>query len=495
MKKISTYLLLSILTVFIAKAQDAKIDWGNSQYKDGTNEYRPYLIGTKENNYFFFSYNAKDEIVIEKYNFAHEMVDEIKVNYSINKKRPNNETTLITDSNIVFFAYIYSKWSQYKILYATSFTFDGKVEKDWTEVARIESKYSKHLGKFKVQLTPDKKNFLIEIDEPYEDFATKQFRFKVINTSLETIWEKKIELGQQSQNVSLCNYLIDNNANLVFTAKIKNEMRGRKNLPKFSYKLMQYDYKKDKLDQYNIKPESFIISDVALNINKDNKIILLGFYSKKDDFLMGGIFYDRINRTTMESENFYQTPFSETVLKQYLGDADILKGEEIPAFRRLKIVPKENGGLIFLSESVQYRQHVNSERQVVSKFEFGNIMAINIKPDETIEWVSTINKYQFAGHETSFYTSYTHHLNGDNIYFIFNANERKEGSLLYDQFLKVVKVDGTGQISEEKFYEKVNEKKGIAYLIIPCTGQISKEKTIIFLDKFRFFRIGTLILK
>jgi hypothetical protein len=501
MKKITTHLLFIFLNLFFVKAQDVKLDWGNSQLKEGANLYSQFHIGTKDSSYYILNLDPLDpklkcEAGIEKYNLANELLHDIRVNYSINKKRPNYEAVVLTESNIIIFASLSSKWSQYKKLYAISYTFDGKVEKDWTEVAEVTSKYSKHLAKFDIQLTADKKNILIEINEYYGEFDLKKFRFKAITTKLETLWDKNIETGFKSNNVSVHQSYIDNNANLIFVAKIVNKIGGKKNTPMHSYQIMQFDYKKDKIDIYKIKQENLVISNFAFTVNQDDKIILLGLYSNSFEYFIAGIFYERINRTTMESDSFYQTPFPKEVLKNYLSEESIEKGLEIPCSVKLKLIPKDNGGLFLLAESIKHQTKLNTDKTISDLYTFGNIMAINFKQNGTIGWVSTIVKNQISYFPVNYTTGYIYHVNADNIYFIFNSSEKPkdvgENTRFYfpNYLIKVSKLDVNGNLSEDKLYEFKDNKGNVAILVGPFSGQITKEKTKIFIVVRKNSRIG-----
>ncbi len=494
-----------------------KIDWGNSKYQDVKRMNVDYVVGTNTMGYFMVTTKSggmfsKYKSHLELYSFEHEKEFDVTVDFEYEKHDLSNEGYLLTENNVLAFGSYYDKKLDKNILYGLAISFDGKITKNWTQVDEIISKQKRNAGNFSIVMSKDKKNVLVFHNEPYEKKENEKFRYKVMTSEFETIWEKSIELPFKDKDVFISGYTIDKDANVLMMARFdKDKKKKVKGLPSYTYRLLQYDHKKDKMVDHEISLGKLFISEITYTLSDDDKIIVAGFFSRKEGDFMTGTFYQRLNRTTMEVEKSGQKDFPKNFLNNFMSDRKIKKGKEIYAYDLRNLVLKEDGGAVLVAE--QYYVHVvtNTSRgangititTTTYYYHYNDIIVVSINPDATIDWIKRIPKIQVSVNDGGYYSSFSLGVHEDKLYFLFNDNiknfKNKKADKIYGMtnikkaVVNLTTIDAKGNINSEILFSAKADAKN--YLRPKFNYQYDKDKMLIYTRTKKQFKMGTVIMK
>lgn len=504
MKKIYSLILVCIAGLILAHAQEVKMDWGKSKFEDlkplpiesvlGSNEQGYYMITTYLYS-SFYRYNPR----IEHFRFDHTKESSTEVDFTVNTFDLKNEGFILTESNILAFGSYYDKKENKNILYGCSYTFAGKIEKKWTKVDEIISDKNNNAGEFNIKISEDKKNVLLFHLEPYDRNENEKFSYKVITSEFELLWEKDLELPFKDKNFVVKEYRLDQDANVIMLARIDKDAKKIEGVPMYFYKILLYDYKKDKLEDHDITLDNLFISEITFRLAKDNSLVIGGFFSRKEGDFIFGTFYQRLNKKSFEVEKSGQKDFPKNFLNYYLSDKEIIKGKFVYPYKLKDLFLKDDGGAILVAEQI-YVFHGGAGS--TNYYHYNDILAVSINPDASIDWVKRIPKVQVSNSRDFLGSSIG--VFEDKMYFIFNDNrknfniKKKEGKIYLMQnignaVVNLTTLDSRGNMNTEILFTDKTDAKN--HLRPYFSYQYDKDKMLIFTQTKNQYKMGTVIFK
>ncbi len=513
-------ILLSILLVsFNSTAQKVKVDWGKPEMSNLKESTVNGVIGTTTDAYYLFKVKVgglftSTKSFIEKCNNAHEVVFSKEIDFEVPflKDEVDYEGTVLTNSNIIVFGSRYDKKQDKNSLYACTYSLDGKKEEQWKEVDDIDAKRKRNSGGFTIQIAENKARVLIMHDEPYAKNENEKFNYKVIDTDLKTVWEKMVTMPFKDKNFHVSTYKIDNDANVVMLASVTRDGKNIKGVPNYTYKIIQYDYKKDEFTKMDLSLGKLFISEITFRLDDKNKIIAAGFFSKTIGDYISGAFYLRIDRAKLEIESSGHKEFSKDFLSVYLSDRKIRKGREVYGYDLDHLVLKADGGAILVAE--QYYVHVvttttrgpNGVTTTTTTYYYyyNDIIAVNINPDASIKWIKRIPKAQYSVNDGGYFSSYVFGVKDDKMYFAFNDNiknfgkKKKEGQAYVmnkpkKAVVNITTINENGDMESDILFSAKADGKRI--LRPKMHYQLDDNRILIYAEYKRKYKLGTLLLE
>lgn len=168
----------------------------------------------------------------------------------------------------------------------------------------------------------------------------------------------------------------------------------------FKYLIYRQDLKTEETTEFQVDLGNLYISDLAFRVDRDENMLIAGFYSNRGEDQSAGILFQQINPLgEIIREN--SEPFSREFLRYFLSKGQIERGRELSDFflrAEDGIVLRSDGGVLLLAEKfyltyITYRDQFNTpvDQKI---FHFDDVILISINPRGEIDWQAIVDKAQ-----------------------------------------------------------------------------------------------------
>ncbi|MES2779545.1 MAG: hypothetical protein V4651_06555 [Bacteroidota bacterium] len=505
MKKIVCMLTLLLLNAFLF-AQEVDLKWATEEKvagKSASPEFlgirneKIYVIKSenvkKANSYYIDVYDAASLEEGEKIDFAKALPKDIADNELYNVYLLDTKLIIITTT-------------KNKELLATSLDLDGKVLKGKITLDRVDGKDKEFEG-FEVRVSPDRSKILGFRKAKGKVKKTIAFNFSLYDQELKRLNEKKTELPYEDENFKFGTISVDNKGDVFGVAVIKIEGK-RKKFDTQKAVLMNLDLSKSKpeINEVNLPFEKRIASSMSFMMD-DSKITVAGMYANnKDAEFLEGIFYIELNKTNFEVLQSNYEKFKPGMQTRKINsnkmDNNVGFGYDL---KDIHVNSKGEKFLTFENTLIAFQSSKNGTSKYVI---LTDIIVAKLSETNKLQWNSIINKNQvlripytstvgmgaisITVSVYKFYKkfedllSYTVLYKNDDMYFLFNDNNKNEKTKNTDKpfnsfkkaYSALVKLD----MDKGKWEKKtIFSTKEMGRMITPNNSvQISDNKILTF---------------
>lgn len=525
-------LLLSVVLLILAmptliKAQEVNFKWGPTTKPQGNVTSNGGLLGY-DNQSYFLSGGVKHgwwifgetNPMISTYNLNHQMLSQKEYTYKKGKITLSPNGSINTKNRLYVFATHYDNKADLNVLYYKSFDHDLSSDEDWTELDNIAASKASNSGSFSVLISDDEEKIFIYHSNPFNKKTKKEsFSYKVFDKNLKEVWSKDVEMDYNDKEFAILNYAISNSGKVVMMArKDLNKNEKTKGMPKYKFIVLIYDHSKDRIEEYEISLGSKYISDITFSIDdKNDKLIIAGFYSNKGPGSLTGVFYQRINMENKKVEIENIKELDHDMLAQHMSEKKIGKGNELVKYDIHQLIQKDDGGATLVAEQYYVQVVTTTHRSgnmtyttTTYYYHYNDIIVVDIDPKGTIGWAVTIPKTSVSTNDGGRYLSYTLAVKDQKLYFIYYDNAdnyqritktTKKNSKLFIDVKEVPAIDKAvlalavvtpdGELTREiyqKSYKDRNAKKEPVF--IPKKNYYMGDKFLVYGERGSEYRYG-----
>lgn len=439
-KWISTVIL--VFYVFGVSSQDVNLFWGPVAKKPGKTDVSA-IIGADDNCFYCIRRRTaligNGETSIEKYS-RNTLQLQLVRNFDVsgpNGEKLGVERILLLKNRIWVFSSGYNKNQDRNIAYlrlmkAQTLDWEGPLQ----EIDFINAEKKKNSGSFDIVLSADSSKILLMHNEPYVTYSNEKFSYKVFDESGSVLWKADVEMPYKDKSFQISKYVVDKHGDVFMLAKIAlGKVTGPNKAP-YKYNLIFYNHETKKINETEINVDDKFISDISFDINKNNEIVVGGFYSNKDATGIIGSFYISLNKFDRSVISAGYKDFPASFLAEFMSARSIKKQRELHGYNIDHFVVKSDGGAYMVAEQYYMQVSYTSSgmgygmgyggfgygNSVVYNYYYNDIIVVNINPDASIQWVKKIPKYQHSQNDYGYYSSYSLNVVNDKLFFIYNDN-------------------------------------------------------------------------
>ncbi len=528
MKKIFySLILITGLIHSVVNAQQVNFKWGPSQISEGGVSSNGDLLGYDAESYYlsgavkhgWWIFGTTNPL-ISSYNFNHKLLSQKEFSYKKDKITLKPNGSINTKNKVCVFATHFDKKAEKNFLYYKSFDNQLNTDDDWVELDDIPATKSSNSGAFSVLMSDDKGKIFIYHSNPYDKKTKNEsFAFKVFDADFKLQWEKNVEMNYKDKEFSIQNYSISNSGKIVMMArKDLNKNEKEKGKPKYKFIVLIYDQTKDRIEEYEVALGTKYITDITYSIDdKNDKLIIAGFYSNKGPGYLTGAFYQRIDIETKKLESENTKEFDHDMLAQHMTEKKMDKGNELFNYDIRQMIKREDGGTVLVAEQYWVQVVTTTTRSgnttyttTTYYYHYNDIIVINIDPDGKIGWATTIPKTSVTTNDGGYYLSYSLIVKDNKMYFLYYDNEdnykritnttKKNSKLFIDvkampnvdkAVLALTTIDSEGEMTREiyqKSYKERDAKK--EPIFIPKRNYYMDDKTLVYSSRGKDYRYG-----
>jgi hypothetical protein len=237
---------------------------------------------------------------------------------------------------------------------------------------------------------------------------------------------------------------------------------------------LKYDLAKNEQITFRFFDDSTRFSNLMIKYNYiDTSFTCTGFYADYESDEYKGIGYLKLYGHS-DSVIFNRVPFTSSLISAIMGKTS--KSEGLKAFYPKTIVPRSDGGFIFIGEYFAIHKEVYNDYYTFSNsyvryyYQYSDLIVLSTNPDGSLEWNKIIRKEQVSMGDEGYYSSYVTGTLQDKIVILYNDISRTRTNLVYN------KLDPEGNI-ENMILINGAVFKGT---LIPKIGkQVSKNEILI----------------
>jgi hypothetical protein len=507
MKKSSTILLILLGLCQLIYAQTIKFDLGPEITLNDEVSLRE-VVGSDAQGFYVVSTKSKEMFGSSGGVFVHRFDNGLHQTVYSELKMPDTKGNKVNfeglsyiNKKLSLYSSFYNKSKDMNYAFVNSVSERGIVANDTKSVDEIKATKKKNRGSFDFVLSNDSSKVLVYHNEPYVKGQKERYSLKLMDTEYNLLWERLIELPYKDDKFAVTSYLVSNEGEVFLLGYLESDKKSKRK-PNEMYKVITYNHKENKVQEYNINIDKFITAS-TFKINQKGDIICAGFYANdnkvKDDarnlWYCNGIFTLTIDGKTKAIKNQNFKDFDTNVLEILTGKAKAQKNKGLPAMNFKDIELRTDGGIILIAEQ-SWVKIVSSKNITNYYYNRNHILVSSINPDGTFAWTTVVSKKQMTLNDGGYFSSYVSGIYGDKIFFVFNENPKnlmiKEVKTFKDikkmkKMVKpsssipvVVSIDSKGDM-EKAALMKFNKEK---YILSPTVSkQINDNEIVVFTEK------------
>ncbi len=536
MKKLAIFLLplffiTTTNTVVLSQRGPVEIQW-SGEYKEPRSSILTEFIGNDER----YSYalrlgigegllSKEGSIFVEKYNSKMKLVKTSEIKLIYKKKRLFFENIQMIGGQIYLFTSFRNKKKKMNFLFVQTINKKTlKLEKDIRVISSVPFRAQYNSGAFNLEFSRDSSKILVLGQLPYQAKAQEKYQIKVLDKSLNPIWNKEIQLPYDDQRFEIEQYRIDREGNVYLLGLIQKDlMRKKRNgKPTYQYTLLTYSQEGEKVKEYKINLKDKFITDLTFRIQKNGDPVCAGFYSDRNSFSIRGTYFFKINKSTGKVYNQGLKEFDFEFLTELMSERNKKRAEkaekqndekkqvELYRYNLDKLILRSDGGAVLVAEQFFIKIETSQYRDIQGywrtrtqrRYYYNDIIVVNINPKGEIDWASHIPKRQITLNDGGYFSSYAVAVTSKAIYFVFNDNPKNFGT--DKKTNKIHSFNGTRSVvtlaevkpngSVTKYPLFSNREEGILTRPKVCK-QNKKNEMIIYGEKLRKYKFAKVVFK
>jgi hypothetical protein len=300
---------------------------------------------------------------------------------------------------------------------------------------------------------------LIVIYSKTSDASKDIFHIKLFDTSMKLLWQKEIKVPDIYPNGSIEKLSVSNDGNIAILEKLYT----KKDYEASVYKVLLYNNKLDKTEEYNAYLGNRNHFDAEIKFDKNNDLLIIGYSydDKRNTAENPSYFFYKIDSRTKKmvvskEELIDKTLF--TINTSRINENVFLESEYF-RYKLKNIFSIDNGDNFLFLERKGSGSLPTTGSDYISA---GNLIVVCIKPDGTHKWMNRIAKMQISYSES--YLSFLYTISGDDIYILYNdhpknikTNDLREikdcdmtFSLNPDPMMVVAKMNSNGEVTKRE---------------------------------------------
>jgi len=448
---IMTKLILStvLLSFVYAFSQNIKIKWGEFDKFKGLPISN--ILPISENEYFdlnfkpqgmALTYSTLKFFPIIRVFKNNALVNEIKFEGTAPGKNETFEYFELIDGKAYLFTTTREK--EERNFYAYEIDKTLKIGKPMKLMSH--SRESRESIEFKLSVSDNGQFFavLLELEDKKND--EERFEYEIFTKNFNSVKKGKYTLPHPRKECDLAQHHISNNGDYFVSYKVYETNKSGKvrDLNKLK-KVVIRQLSSEKVDDYEIKPESGLVKKVYFKTNENGNLTLTGLWGDEKTTVKGvfTMIIDFSNKK-IENEEFYEfdkkfiveaypTKQKEQYEKaQKAGKTNDSQSPSLFSYVFREMIPLADGSaLVLMEQSYVYERTTRDSKGNVSTvfvYNENGIIAYKIDPDGSIAWTTYIHKEQATTNDGGYAISFGHVYDNNKITLFFHDNKQNYSS-------------------------------------------------------------------
>ena len=398
------------------------------------------ILGERQGGIFVAKSDKKKNWYIERYGYDDLTIDftrdvdfSLKKNSKSKKDRLDYEKVLLLDETIIFFATKYDKKAKQFNLFARIYNFEGKPEGKWEKIEYIQGEKKRRKGDFNVQVSEDKKRFLVEKALPTKKKEVETFSFVIFDNQLVQVFAKEeVKLKFKAEDADIKGHRISKDNKVYFLAPTTT------GASLYSFDINESAAGNDELREYKVElGEGKQTGESAFSFDPEGNILVAGFFSDAKTKYGGiaGSYFIKLNPENFDPLVKSSNLFDKEFLLNFMSERRVRKGKTglSSNFDMRHFVTKADGGVILLAENTYMIEHCSKSNPVAGAgaitvsvnscyytYHHDEVIVINMNPDGSTKYNGLVKKRGNSRNPADGNLSYSILPTGNNLIMFYN---------------------------------------------------------------------------
>lgn len=535
----SFFLILSFSGFAQSELEKTYMQWGK-ELKEPTGSYIAKIISTSPQGFYALRLKSagalnKEQVFIEKYDSKMSLRRSEKLDLSYKNKDRDFEDLVMIGGQLYLLSSFNNEVKKKNYLFLQQINKKTlRLAKDFEMIGETESKDKFREGTFDLIHSQDTSKILIYNQLLYKKNEPERFAFRIFDKQFNELWSRNVVLPYGDDQFQVEEYQVDKAGNVYLLGVIyddKSRFR-RQGKPTYRYSILAYTKDGEDAEEYKIDIDDKFITDLTFKVADDGNLVCTGFYSEKGTYSVKGTYFFRLDAKTKQVYNKNLKQFDFEFLTEYMSPAkkekakraeregDERRAPELFNYALDELILRSDGGALLIAEQYYVYERFDNNGPFFGGFggarfgrfydpywrnnttrdiyyNYNDIIIVNIRPNGEIEWTARIPKQQETINDGGYYSSYSHAVVRDKIYFIFNDNARNfdgKSNRIYNydgrnSVVAMATLSRDGSIETEPLFSN-RDAEVIARPVI-CR-QIGKREMMIYGELGRSYRFGKL---
>lgn len=294
--------------------------------------------------------------------------------------------------------------------------------------------------KYIIKIAKNKK-YLAVLRQNYDFTGLSSVNYTLLDKQLSKV---NTAVSQVAQDSRIQNTLLDNKGNMLIA--YVNKQQGLFNNTSLLNEINIWMSIKETGATRDLRLDNFehLLSDVHLELdNLNHKILLTGFFNKKQTNMASGYCYLAFDWQTEKLGNLMYQEFSRDFIPRLLNNRATKNKATIANLEIKETISRKDGGVLLVGESAYTTQQsilrsafdTYSTQQVnqITTYYHENILVLSINPDGTLFWGNVLQKKQYSEADDGYFSSFGIMLEKKQLNFVFNEDiSRKTNVSTYE---------------------------------------------------------------
>jgi hypothetical protein len=277
---------------------------------------------------------------------------------------------------------------------------------------------------FGTELSPDSSLILTYFEQNIQRKTDRNVDIKVFNVDLVLQWGKKLELPYGNDVVQINQFKVDNYGSVYMMSGRNPEKNNQRLLrPQGGrYVVFHYNQTDNKLKEYDISFKDKQVIAAIGKVNRNNEMIVAGYYSNDYSFSAAGTFLFRIKEKGQALEAAAYMAFNKDFLATMMRSREVERTPELSDLFLDHIFISDQNEIYLIGEKYSVAERVNTDlntgRPIVELIHhYDDIVISKLELSGKIKWSRRIAKEQHTVNEMD-RCGYNYYYDGTlNIYF------------------------------------------------------------------------------
>jgi hypothetical protein len=278
----------------------------------------------------------------------------------------------------------------------------------------------------KILLSSTKKNFGVYVEEART--VDQVVHLIICNDMFTSTSQLKCVLPYAYKDGEISSATLDDRGFLYLLLKVKEESLGNEKKRISTYRLDIFKGPNVPMVEHKVNDSSKQMTYAALTIdNKNNNIVVAGFYSDRGSFAGAGLLYATLSTTDSSGWEISTTPLKSESLIKIIGERNSGGNMGLVGYPIQRVILRSDGGAVIIAEAAYLSEYSFYDYFTQSfnrriEYHYDNVVIISVNADGQADWSQILKKDQTSLDDEGLYSSIATMLSPDNLTIFYNAD-------------------------------------------------------------------------
>lgn len=435
---------------------------------------------------------------IEKFNQSFELLKSEKIDLMYKKYTQKFEHIEYTDNYLYLFTSYINRKLKKKFLFIQEIDKNTlKSVKKLQKIAEIPIDYLTNHPQFYFK-SSETTQLIYCINSIHKQSELSVF---VYNKKFQFLWKKENIQIEKQHFFKIEDVFIDEESNVHLIGILSKQKYLKKQkakiYQKYSYQLLSFFEQGYKFKIQKIAFENKFITNIKMNLNISNNLLLIGFYLTNTG--KQGTFYVKLNKN---SHQFVLTKFHELpqkIFEKGIYEELLTYGHPVIfdyIFKNIHI--QANGEVTLLTEQhyilEESKQSPPTRVLYFYHHHYNNLLLFHYNIQGELVWKQHIPKHQFSHNDQGYFLSVASLLVNNNLLIVYNDHHKKHSfaTLFPKSIISFVKIDLNNGHYQKDFFQEI---KKLDVFLIPKKHELFDNELLMLGKKGRHHRLVKIQMK